>query len=769
MRRLAPLLVLPLFLACSDEEDPVPRPMSSRDAAFPDAAEPDPDTGDEPDGGKIDGGDAGMTEPADIGPDLGPDLGLDLGPEDAGTDAGTPPCSDLPAPATVVYVDASAPAGGSGGSWAAAFRSLADGLATASAGQQIWVAGGTYTPVVPNDLMNVSIQERETSFELVGGVRVLGGFAGDEARACERDGRATTVLSGDLAGDDLDGDADGRSERGTEENSRQVLRFVSGTGTAELEDLRIVGGQADGAGDLRQGGGLFCREASLVLRRVELADNRSPSPFGGGGGMAAIGCEVVLEDVLFEDNVSEGGGGGLLVDQASTEMGSTLTLRNGRFVENEAVGAGGGADLRNRTTARLTGVRFEANEVTTSGGGLGDGAGLSIDGAAVRVGAGQFIDNVASVDGGGLRQRGGQLRGSHLVFDGNEAGGDGGGFAAASAISDGTSLQYAVFFENSARRGGALHARSPVTAAHLTMLSNSASNVGGAVHTFDGEGPIRIYNSIVWGNRATNGGNGVRGRGIVVSRSVLQDSNGGSPWTGHVANQGRDGGGVIDEAPAFSSAMPRGPDGVFGTADDGLVPASGGPGLDAAPANDVHDANLDGFRREPPSDVGDVDQDGVFDEALGTDLAGALRVVGGAADMGAYEEQTSVASALTLHVDADADGAQDGSSWADAFTELSGALAMARAGDQIWVAEGSYRPGSNRSSSFFLRPGRPRAGRIRRHRDRGRAARPRAPRDHPQRWDRGTWPDRQRATRGHRERTRNGSAAGRLHDPGRKR
>ena len=51
----------------------------------------------------------------------------------------------------------------------------------------------------------------------------------------------------------------------------------------------------------------------------------------------------------------------------------------------------------------------------------------------------------------------------------------------------------------------------------------------------------------------------------------------------------------------------------------------------------------------------------------------------------------SVAANGTIHyVDADAtSGGNNGSSWADAFTELQPALDAALSGDQIWVAAGS--------------------------------------------------------------------------------
>ncbi|MFK5955986.1 MAG: right-handed parallel beta-helix repeat-containing protein [Planctomycetota bacterium] len=45
----------------------------------------------------------------------------------------------------------------------------------------------------------------------------------------------------------------------------------------------------------------------------------------------------------------------------------------------------------------------------------------------------------------------------------------------------------------------------------------------------------------------------------------------------------------------------------------------------------------------------------------------------------------------TVYVDLDATGANDGSSWADAFVDLQDALAVISVGE-IWVAEGRYRP-----------------------------------------------------------------------------
>ena len=60
------------------------------------------------------------------------------------------------------------------------------------------------------------------------------------------------------------------------------------------------------------------------------------------------------------------------------------------------------------------------------------------------------------------------------------------------------------------------------------------------------------------------------------------------------------------------------------------------------------------------------------------------------------------ASAGVIYVDADASAIEpDGLSWTTAFTELQAALAVAVSGDQIWVAEGVYKPDFDPGSGAY--------------------------------------------------------------------
>lgn len=98
------------------------------------------------------------------------------------------------AQADTILVDAAQASGlpfQDGTTWDKSFKSLQSALAVAVAGDDIWLAAGTYKPTTFTD--------RNLSFELKAGVRILGGFAVGDVILEQRDPlNNVTILSGDI-------------------------------------------------------------------------------------------------------------------------------------------------------------------------------------------------------------------------------------------------------------------------------------------------------------------------------------------------------------------------------------------------------------------------------------------------------------------------------------------------------------------------------------------------------------------------------------------
>ena len=59
----------------------------------------------------------------------------------------------------------------------------------------------------------------------------------------------------------------------------------------------------------------------------------------------------------------------------------------------------------------------------------------------------------------------------------------------------------------------------------------------------------------------------------------------------------------------------------------------------------------------------------------------------------------------TIYVDDNAPGSNNGTNWYDAYTDFKVALSIAISGDKICVAQGTYKPGTNRTDSFQMKNG----------------------------------------------------------------
>ncbi len=247
--------------------------------------------------------------------------------------------SSLSGPA-VIFVDDDAPLGGNGATWGTAYKFLQDALAHAVSGTEIRVAQGTYVP----DRSAASPSgtgDRGSTFQLLSGVALLGGYAGVGAPDPNaRDvAQFATVLSGDLNGDD----GPPGSFTNNAENCRNVVTGSATDPSAVLDGFTLTGGNADGPDDpdmlhLARGAGLWNRSGSPTVRDCRLEYNLA---FAKGGGMYNLsGSNPEVTGCTFRGNVVPAGltfGGGMRNFQSSPTVIDCL------FVGNSA-GFGGGMD-----------------------------------------------------------------------------------------------------------------------------------------------------------------------------------------------------------------------------------------------------------------------------------------------------------------------------------------------------------------------------------------------------------------------------------------
>ncbi len=241
--------------------------------------------------------------------------------------------------------------GGDGRSWATAFESLQPALGKARAGDEIWVARGTYHP---------DPADRTASFRLEAGVAVYGGFAGSETRLDQRDHRRNRIiLSGEI----------GKGDR-----TRNTITIVRGADDAVLDGFTIRGAYSTDEArmhlvpadiekdDMNVGGGMRNVLVSPTVRNCTFEDNHSAKGGAVYNYQKATATQARFVGVEFVGNSATMRGGAV-----SNDLGAMPVFVNCTFLRNRSEDKGGGLYNDFAASPTLLNVLFEGNRAVSAG------------------------------------------------------------------------------------------------------------------------------------------------------------------------------------------------------------------------------------------------------------------------------------------------------------------------------------------------------------------------------------------------------------------
>ena len=368
---------------------------------------------------------------------------------------------------------------GDGSSWASATGNLQAAIDASSAGDEVWVAQGTYRP----DSLIRSNKATSRTFFLKDGVSLYGGFAGTES---SKDARARgenpwemtheTILSADDDVPDtwqraLD---EGTSYRYTWQLESDQIPGSTGNGTHVLY-------QADVISNLTVIDGFTLTGANANVWQVKAC----------GGALYALGNVQLKNSRVIENQ-------GYFSAQSTTDSNTY----------------GGAVFLNGAGDARIEGCLFARNYCHSS---WGNAVGGAIYAKNVTVSGCHFEDNVSLDYGGAIYNNGGTVE--NCTFINNYAGSGG------AIYNDGTATGNKVFNCRGLLGGGIFN----LGTVSYTIVANCYADApeygetmggrGGGILNVDG----MVLGSVVYNNQAFWGG-GVYLRGGKIVNSTIQNN-----------------------------------------------------------------------------------------------------------------------------------------------------------------------------------------------------------------------------------------------------
>ncbi|MEK7395343.1 MAG: right-handed parallel beta-helix repeat-containing protein, partial [Candidatus Poribacteria bacterium] len=232
---------------------------------------------------------------------------------------------------SIHYVDGSK--NGNGSSWANANKYLQDALFNASSGDEIWVAKGTY---YPDEGAGQTNDARASTFQLISGVSLYGGFFGNETSLSQRNWTNNpTILSGDLDQSGIIHSEDDDWEHYHAYYS-DAYHVVTGANNAVLDGFTITRGRALNdpySVPLTSGGGMYNNNSSPTVTNCIFLKNTATH---GAGMYNDNSSSPTVTDCTFSRNGADVGGG------MTNMFSSSSTVTNCIFDSNDAYSGAGG-------------------------------------------------------------------------------------------------------------------------------------------------------------------------------------------------------------------------------------------------------------------------------------------------------------------------------------------------------------------------------------------------------------------------------------------
>lgn len=159
--------------------------------------------------------------------------------------------------AAIRYVKSTASGTGDGSSWANASADLQAMINASMAGDEVWVAAGTYKPITNAD--------RGISFSMKNDLTIYGGFpnTGNPVFTDRNWGTNVTILSGDIG-----------VVSNSSDNCYSVIRNTDLNNTAILDGFTVTEGFADGfVNETKEGPAMYNTSASPTIKNCIFTGN----------------------------------------------------------------------------------------------------------------------------------------------------------------------------------------------------------------------------------------------------------------------------------------------------------------------------------------------------------------------------------------------------------------------------------------------------------------------------------------------------------------